>query len=172
MYIDPTGHWIIGLIIGLAVGLTITVTLAVANATDGEKLWAAALGGFINGIISGVGLAIGLAMAASGAGLAILAGGFIATASGFVGGMLGNATTQELSYGEVDWKVASVAGTINAATNLMIYAGMVIGKGYSTASSLIGRFVNNLSFDIIPISMSIYFGTLPMFNPNSLRGKL
>lgn len=175
MNVDPNGEFGITLALiigGILAGGVINGVIAGANAAEGEGFWSAALGGFINGVVSGIGLAAGLAVSAIGGLPFLIAGGVIATASGFIGGFLGNATTQAISYGDVDWKVASIAGAISAGTNLMMFIGLQTAGMSSTASSFLKRVAENLALDIIPLGVSFYLGTLPISNPNDLRGKI
>lgn len=175
MNVDPTGKSLIGclvlLIIGIVASGVINGVVAGANAAEGESFWSAFAGGFVNGVISGIGLAAGLAVAAIGGVGALIVGGIIATAVGFVGGFTGSVVTQSISYGSIDWKVAAIAGAISAGNNLLMFAGLSVAGVYSTAPKFLTRVMQNLLFDIIPVSMSVFWGTLPMLNPNDLRGK-
>ena len=176
MNVDPEGTSLLitlALILGgILVGSAINGVLAGTNATEDESFGSAFVGGFVNGLISGIGLAAGLALAATGGIPLLIAGGAIAVAGGFAGGVLGSAVTQKIAYGDVDWKVASIAGTISATTNFMLFAGLKTSGIYSVLNSFLKRLSENLAINIIPLSMSIYLGTLPMFNPHYLRGKL
>ena len=168
MNVDPTGKSLIGclvlLIIGIVASGVINGVVAGANAAEGESFWSAFAGGFVNGVISGIGLAVGLAIGG-------LPGALVATAIGFVGGFTGSVVTQSISYGSIDWKVAAIAGAISAGNNLLMFAGLSVAGVYSTAPKFLTRVMQNLLFDIIPVSMSVFWGTLPMLNPNDLRGK-
>ena len=168
MYVDPTGHEFISLLLiiaGIVGGGVVNGLIAGANAAEGESFGSAFLGGFVNGVISGIGLAWGLSVGGPvGLGIAII--------FGFGGGFLGSATTQAISYGNVDWKVAGISGALSAGTNLMLYIGLGVSDIYSTATNFLTRFAQNLAFDIIPFTMSFFLGTLPFFNPNELRGKI
>ena len=168
MYVDPTGHEFISLLLiiaGIVGGGVVNGLIAGANAAEGESFGSAFLGGFVNGVISGIGLAWGLSVGGPvGLGIAII--------FGFGGGFLGSATTQAISYGNVDWKVAGISGALSAGTNLMLYIGLLTSGMYSTATNFLTRFAQNLAFDIIPFTISFYLGTLPFFNPNELIGKI
>ncbi len=175
MNIDPTGRSLIAFLLilgGILVGGVVNGLIAGANAAEGESFGSAFLGGFITGVIGGVGLAAGLAIAASGGIGLFLLGGAVAAIGGFVGGFAGNVVSQSLSYGDIDYKVAAIAGGIGAATNLMMYVGMSVSGMYSTADIFISRFASNLVIDSIPLGIAVYLGTLPFINPNNLRGKL
>lgn len=175
MYVDPTGHEFISLLLiiaGIVGGGVVNGLIAGANAAEGESFGSAFLGGFVNGVISGIGLAAGLAVASLGGMPAIIAGGAIAVSLGFAGGTLGSVTTQAISYGNVDMKVALISGALSAGTNLILYTGLGVSDMYSTSVNFLTRFAENLAFDIIPFSMSFFLGTLPFFNPNELRGKI
>ncbi len=168
MNVDPTGHSLLAFLLilgGILVGGVVNGLIAGANAAEGESFGSAFLGGFITGVISGVGLAAGLAIGGVG-------GAVVAIIVGFAGGFIGNIVSQSLSYGDVDYKVAAIAGGISGATNLMAYVGLSISGMYSTADTFMARFVSNLAIDIIPLAMSVFIGTLPFINPNNLRGKL
>ena len=175
-YVDPTGHIVISSLLvaiaGIIAGATMSGLFAGANASEGESFGSAFLGGFLNGLLSGVGLAAGLAVAAIGTIPSLVVGGALALSGGFMGGFLGNAVTQAISYGDVDWKVSAIAGGISAGTNLLLFAGLYSASIYAINPKFISRFVNNLKFDIIPLMLSFYLGTLPIFNPNALRGKI
>ena len=175
MYVDPTGHEFISLLLiiaGIVGGGVVNGLIAGANAAEGESFGSAFLGGFVNGVISGIGLAAGLAVASLVGMPAIIAGGSIAVSLGFAGGTLGSVTTQAISYGNVDMKVALISGALSAGTNLILYTGLGVSDIYSTATNFLTRFAQNLAFDIIPFTMSFFLGTLPFFNPNELRGKI
>ena len=175
MNVDPTGHSLLAFLLilgGILVGGVVNGLIAGANAAEGESFGSAFLGGFISGVISGIGLAAGLAIAASGGIGLFLLGGAVATISGFVGGFVDNIVSQSLSYGDVDYKVAAIAGGIGAATNLVAYVGLSVSGMYSTSDMFMARFAGNLVLDIIPLAMAVFIGTLPFINPNNLRGKL
>lgn len=159
----------IAIAVGVVVGGVVNGVIAGANASEGESFWSAFLGGFINGVISGIGLAAGLAVAAIGGLPLLIVGGAIALTGGFLGGLLGNATSQAISYGKVDWKIAGIAGLIGAGTNLMMFVGLKVSGVFGASAKFLSRFAENLTFDMIPLSLSIYLGTLPIFNPNDLR---
>ena len=176
MYVDPSGHLVIsaliGIIAGVLTGATISGLFAGANASNGESFGSAFLGGFLNGLISGIGLAAGLAVAAIGTVPSLIIGGAVALSGGFMGGFLGNSVTQLISYGNVDWKISGFAGVISAGTNLVLFTSLFMSEIYAVNPKFFSRFVNNLKFDIIPTALSVYLSTLPMFNPNDLRGKI
>ena len=175
MNVDPTGKSLIGclvlLIIGIVASGVINGVVAGANAAEGESFWSAFAGGFVNGVISGIGLAVGLAVAVGGGIGALVVGGIIAAGFGFAGGVAGSAVTQKITYGEVDKNVALIAGAISAGNNLLMFAGLSVAGVYSTAPKFLTRVMQNLLFDVIPVSMSVFWGTLPMLNPNDLRDK-
>ena len=175
-YVDPTGHIVISSLLvaiaGIIAGATMSGLFAGANASEGESFGSAFLGGFLNGLLRGVGLAAGRAVAAIGTIPSLVVGGALALSGGFMGGFLGNAVTQAISYGDVDWKVSAIAGGISAGTNLLLFAGLYSASIYAINPKFISRFVNYLKFDIIPLMLSFYLGTLPIFNPNALRGKI
>ena len=176
MYVDPSGHIVISTIVGAIIGIVVSSAIsgffAGANAAEGESFGSAFLGGFVNGILSGIGLALGLAVAAVGGIPALIAGGLIAVGLGLVGGIIGSVTTQAISYGEVNWNVSLLAGVISAGINLMAFISLNVSGIFSTTSKFLSRFSENLKMDIIPFGISVYLGTLPMFNPNDLRSAI
>ena len=174
MNMDPSGHIILSLMAvlgGVLVSAAISGVLAGFNSTDNESFGAAFLGGFVNGLFSGIGLAAGLAIAAIGGALPLIFGGALALMGGFIGGVLGSATTQAISYGTVNWNMAKLSGYISAGTNLMAFIGLSLSGIFSMESKFVNRFLENLKFDMIPTAISVYFGTLPTFNLNDFRGR-
>lgn len=68
--------------------------------------------------------------------------------------------------------MARIAGIISGGFNLISFMGLHMSEMYSTAPKFLQRFAENLKFDIVPIGIAKYLGSLPMFSPNVVRGKI
>ena len=173
MYSDPTGHFgiVTMALIGIVASGLISGTINAITKSYEESILGSFVGGFFEGVVSATTLAIGIAIGTTtgGACYAIL-GGIVAIIGGFVGGKYGNAISQQISYGNVDWGITNVNGSISALMNLVSYVGLSVNKNVlSFASKGITRFLENVKPSIIGLSVSTYFGTLPKPNLNSYR---
>ena len=173
MYSDPTGHFgiVTMALIGIVASGLISGTINAITKSYEESILGSFVGGFFEGVVSATTLAIGIAIGTTtgGACYAIL-GGIVAIIGGFVGGKYGNAISQQISYGNVDWGITNVNGSISALMNLVSCVGLSVNKNVlSFASKGITRFLENVKPSIIGLSVSTYFGTLPKPNLNSYR---
>ena len=162
--IDPTGHFLVALLLalgGIVAGGLITGTVAAANRPKGESFGGAFLGGFIDGALGTLGIAAGLAI-----------GGFFGflatTVVSFVGGMLGNAAGQAVSFGRVDWRVSAIQGAFSAFSNAVAYIGLNFA-GLTTGSRWINRFVDSLKISDIGIAISVFLAYYSFPSPNGMR---
>ena len=175
MYTDPSGEfplWAVALF-GIFVSGVINGVVNVMTMSAGENAWGAFLGGFVEGSVSAAALAAGLAIGAytGGVGHAIL-GGAISVTFGFIGGKYGNAISQKISYGNVDWGVANINGGFAALTNLFSYVGLYINRDIlSTSSRLAIRFLDNIAPSTVGLGITVFFATLPKPNLNELRNE-
>ena len=173
MYTDPSGHvalWLLALIGVVASGIINGIYNMMA-ASDEEDLGGAFLGGFVEGALSAITLAVGLAIGAGtgGAGLAF-AGGLVATAGGFVAGLLGSAVSQKISYGNVDWSVASLNGAWAAMTNLSSYIVLMADPDILSASRNFGkRILENMAPSCVGLGVTVWFASQTKPNFNELR---
>ena len=104
MYTDRDGTFPVLIVLGsILLGGLISGAFAVASESDSNNYLGSFVGGFINGAIGTAGLAAALATGG-------LSGFGIAFASGFAGGFLGDVTSQQISYGNVDWTQSFIAG--------------------------------------------------------------
>lgn len=172
-YVDPDGHmalWALALI-GIAVCGLINGTVNTMTKMPEESAWGAFAGGFFEGAVSAAALAAGLAIGTftGGAGWAIL-GGAVAVTGGFIGGKYGNAISQQISYGNVDWEVANLNGGLAALTNLVSYAGLYVNKDILSTFDKLGiRFLENVGPSTVGLGMTAYIASLPKLNLNELR---
>lgn len=167
MYTDPTGTFLIGLLLaigGIIVGGLITGTVAAVNRSEGESFGGAFLGGFIDGAFGAFAIAVGLATGGI-AGLAVTAG------ISFIGGMLGNAVGQAISFGNVNWKVSAIQGTMSAFSNSIAYVCWGFA-GITTGNTWAKRFVDSLKLTDISVGISVFLAYYSFPNPNVLRGQL
>ena len=173
MYVDPDGHmalWALALI-GIAFSGLINGTLNTMTKMPEESAWGAFVGGFFEGAVSAAALAAGLAIGTftGGAGWVIL-GGTVAVTGGFIGGKYGNAISQQISYGNVDWGVANLNGGYAALTNLLSYAGLYMNKDILSTSGKLGiRFLENVGPSAVGLGMTAYIASLPKPNLNEFR---
>ena len=173
MHSDPSGYialWLLALI-GVVASGVINGISNMMSASDEENLWGAFLGGFVEGALSSVALAVGLSIGSltGGAGLAIV-GGIVATVGGFGAGVLGNAVSQKISYGNVDWGVACINGAWAAITNFTSYLGLVASPEIlSTASNFGKRILENMAPSSVGLGITTWFSSLPKPNFNEWR---
>ena len=173
MYADPDGHmalWALALI-GIAVCGLINGTVNAMTKMPEESTWGAFAGGFFEGAVSAAALSAGLAIGIfkGGAGWAIL-GGTVAVTGGFIGGKYGNAISQQISYGNVDWGVANLNGGFAAINNLVSYAGLYVNKDILSTSGKPGtRFLENVGPSVVGLGITAYLASLPKPNLNEFR---
>ena len=100
--------WALALIGITACGL-INGTMNVMTKMPEESAWGVFAGGLFEGTVSATALAAGLAIGTfTGDAGWVLLGGTVAVIGGFIGGKYGNAISQQISYGNVDWGVANL----------------------------------------------------------------
>ncbi len=191
-YVDPDGHmpkwaqWLVGGLIvvgtialaavtfgagaaiGVAASAVISGTMGVMTAQPGEDLVGSFLGGAITGAISTFAIAAGAtigALAFGGGALATVCGLGASFVGGFIAGMAGNAYSQKVSYGKVDWKVASVTGFFNGITSSVSSYVIMAAPLISTALKPSLYFKEALKFSLVGASVGVYLSSLiPNFN--------
>ena len=120
------------------------------------------VGGFFEGAVSAAALAAGLAIGTftGWAGWAIL-GGTVALTGGYIGGKYGNAISQQISYGNVEWGVANLNGCFSALINFVSYTGLYMNKDILSTSGKLGiRFIENVGPSVVGLGFSAYFASL------------
>jgi len=158
MYTDETGEGIGIILLGLLFCGIINGVLSVGNMAEGETAWGAFAGGFVNGVLSSIGLAVGVANG----------GWLIPLVLGFAGGFFGNALTQKISYGDVNWNIAAISGITNGLANVGMgviwnQTGLIDGK---TFGARVGQMVMP---SMISIGLSVYFANYVIPNFNNMR---
>ena len=161
MRIDPYGNSFLLVLGGVIIGGLISGISSAFSAAEGENRFGAFLGDFVNGAISTLGLAAAIATGGIG-------GFVIAAGTGFVGGLLGNATSQKVSYGDIQWDRALISGGINAFMNSFAFLGLS-QAGIYTGGTWMSRFVEAASLSALGAGVSGYFASLPIFNVNEGR---
>ena len=162
-YVDPNGTSFTALVLiifGIILSGIITGAVAAVTASPEESKGGAFLGGFVSGVFSASGIAIGAAIPVGKT--------FVATAMGFLGGLFGNAISQKISYGDVDWNLAAIAGGINALQNMLVFTGSSMA-GLLDGATPLERFENAAEPSLIGAGISTFVLTLPIPNVNSLR---
>ena len=162
MLTDETGEGILLALIGILASGAINGVVALMTKNETESAWGAFAGGFVTGAVSAIGLAAGLATGG-------ITGTALALLGGWSGGVLGNVTSQKISYGNVDMNVAYLNGGINAITTVVSYLALI---GLYPGVSWIGRFIDAASISEIGIGLSVFFATQNLPNLNDYRGKL
>ena len=179
MYVDENGNFAISTIISCIVGILLSGLLtglsSAANRLEDESFWGAFTSGFIDGAVGSLAVAAGLAISGP---LSIIAAVLI----GAVGGGLGNAVGQQISYGDVDfravWAQMAFSGiTAGVSTFALSMTGL-----FPRTGNFRKDFINNLSFFSSPdtpfnqrgvgmISLAItgFFSQYGFPNPNSIR---
>lgn len=139
--------------------------------SENDSAIGAFIGGFFEGAVSGAALALGLAIGTISGGVGyILLGGAIALVGGFIGGKYGNAITQQISYGNVDWVISNFNGIRSGVMNLYSYICFGMIKDIlSNSNRLIKRFVDNLFPSTLSVAISIHLGLLPKIFSNNNR---
>ena len=95
-------------------------------------------------------------------------GGFVA--GGFVAGLLGSAVSQKISYGNVDWSVASLNGAWAAMTNLSSYIVLMADPDILSASRNFGkRILENMAPSCVGLGVTVWFASQTKPNFNELR---
>ena len=166
MRVDPTGTifgWLL-VALGILIGGVIAGTAAAINRTEGESIVGAFFGGVIDGIFGTIGVAMGLAIGGP-------FGFLVAAGISFIGGFLGNAVNQAISFGEVDWKIAAIQGGISAVGNSLAFIGTKFA-GLTTGETWLKRFIDALKFSDIGIGISMFLTYYSFPNPNALKGKI
>lgn len=157
-----------GAAIGVAASAVISGTMGVMTAQPGEDLVGSFLGGAITGAISTFAIAAGAtigALAFGGGALATVCGLGASFVGGFIAGMAGNAYSQKVSYGKVDWKVASVTGFFNGITSAVSSYVIMAAPLISTALKPSLYFKEALKFSLVGASVGVYLSSLiPNFN--------
>ena len=164
MYSDPTGHSVIGILLAIAgvlVSGTINGFIAADSRPEGESYWGAFAGGFIDGAIGSIGVAAGLAFGA-------IPGFFVAAGISYVGGFVGSIVSQQISYGNVDFRVAAMQGGVSLLYNSVMYAGLATA-GIVAGVKWVSRFIDALKISGIGVSLSLYFANLSFPSMNYLR---
>ena len=173
MYSDPEGNMAL-LLAAIAGILASGLFVGFANATtksEEESFWGSFLGGFVEGSISALSLSIGLAVATGtgGVGLVIL-GGAISAVGGFIGGKYGNAVSQKISYGNVDWGIANINGFFSMISNVGLYLTLFANIDFlPNAKNLSQRILLNSKVSFIVFAMTSYFLSLPKMATNKDR---
>ena len=172
IYVDPTGHFalstvIIGALIWIAVCGLINGTVNVMTKMPEESVRGALVGGFFEGVVFAAVLAIGTFTGVAGW---VILGGIVAVTGGFIGGKYGNAISQKISYGNVDWGVENLNGGFAALTNLVSYTGLYMNKDILSTSDKLGiRFFKNVGLSVVGLGMTAYIASLPKPNLNKFR---
>ena len=164
MYSDPTGHSVIGILLAIAgvlVSGAINGFIAADSRPEGESYWGAFAGGFIDGAIGSIGVAAGLAFGA-------IPGFFVAAGISYVGGFVGSIVSQQISYGNVDFRVAAMQGGVSLLYNSVMYAGLATA-GIVAGVKWVSRFIDALKISGIGVSLSLYFANLSFPSMNYLR---
>jgi len=117
MHVDPSGESFLLILGAILVGGAIGGLGGILGAAEDEKWYGTFAGGFINGAIN----TLGLAAAISTGGTAVI---LWASGLGFLGGFLGNTTSQIISYEEYNLVIAVLSGGIFSASNLAAYWGI------------------------------------------------
>lgn len=136
-----------------------------------ESVWGALVGGFFEGVVSAAALAAGLAIGTfTGVAGWVILGGIVTVTGGFIGGKYGNAISQQISYGNVDWGVANLNGGFAALTNLVSYTGLYMNKDILSTFDKLGiRFFKNVGLSAVGLGMTAYIASLPKPNLNKFR---
>jgi len=96
----------------------------------------------------------------------------VAVGEAFIGGKYGNAASQQISYGNVDWGIANINGGFAAATILFCYLGFYVNKDFmSTAPKFGTRFLENAGPSSVAFGVTSYFGSLPKPSLNEYRSQ-
>ncbi len=141
----------------------ITGLSAAAGRAEDESFWGAFAGGFVDGAFGSVALAIGLATGG--------VGGFIATAGlSFMGGFIGNAVSQKISYGHVQIGLCFLQGGISAFANSFVYGGFLYAD-IIEGIRWIDKFGDALKISTVGIGLTSYVSYYSFPSVNKLRRK-
>ena len=135
--------------------------VAADSRLEGESYWGAFAGGFIDGAIGSIGVAAGLAFGA-------IPGFFVAAGISYVGGFVGSIMSQQISYGNVDFRVAAIQGGVSLLYNSVMYAGLA-SANIVAGVKWVSRFIDALKISGIGVSVSLYFANLSFPSMNYLR---
>lgn len=137
--IDPSGNSaILACLVSMALSGLITGLSAMANKREDESALGSFVGGFIDGTIGAVAISAGLAVGGVG-------GILLAVGIGAIGGALGNATGQLISYGDVNEKAVGIQAlysgmTAGFSTGILKMTGL-----FPKTGDFMTDFINNLS---------------------------
>ena len=139
---DPSGHvisWATALIgAGVGAALGAAGELVTSAITGEEVTWGKVAGAAASGAISGaiVGAAAG---AITGDVTGLLALGALGAAGGSLGGKYGNALTQKIDAGKIDWEQADQAGAMGAIGGAVGgFLGAGVGKAVTKVAGRLG----------------------------------
>ena len=164
MYTDRDGTFPVLIVLGsILLGGLISGAFAVASESDSNNYLGSFVGGFINGAIGTAGLAAALATGG-------LSGFGIAFASGFAGGFLGDVTSQQISYGNVDWTQSFIAGGISGTMNSLGNFGMHLAE-LMPVGTWGEKFVEAIAPTIATLSITNYLSSLTPSNLYQRKGK-
>ena len=166
-YVDENGNFgiLAGILLAIAGSLVcgaINGLAAMGSKEEDESNLGAFLGGFIDGAVGTLAVAAGVATG-GGAGIAIAAG------FSFLGGFLGNMTSQYISYGDFQPLPAFVQGGYSAVVNGFMCAGFSTA-GLTNSPKWIERFCDIAGVSVFGVSVSSYFAYYSL-NANKLRKK-
>jgi hypothetical protein len=84
----------------------------------------------------------------------------------------GNAISQKISYGDVEWERAIISGGINDSMTLVAFLGLS-QAGIFDGATWMNRFVDAVSISALSVGVSGYLASLPIPNVNGgrTRGK-
>src|SRR5690554_3982913 len=157
MYTDGDGTFPVLIIIGsIFLGGLISGAFAVASETNPNNYLGSFVGGFINGAIGTARLAAALATGGA-------AGLGIAFASGFAGGFLGDITSQQISYGNIDWVQSSISGVISGTMNSIGYLGLNVAD-LIPSGTWGEKFIEAIAPTIATLSITNYLASITPSN--------
>jgi len=172
-YVDPSGHSALLTIalIGIICSGLINGISNVFSISSEENVWGAFAGGFFEGIVTSASLAAGLTICIMSGGVGyMLLGGLIAFTGGFIGGKYGNALSQYISFGNVDWNIANINGILSGTVNIMLYTIFYANKSIlSNSNKFVIGFLENIQPSVVSLGISVLISSAPRPNINEYR---
>ena len=156
-----------GAAIGVGVSALISGAMSAMSAQEDEDILGAFLGGAITGAVSSIAIASGatLALYYGGGTVAMGLGMLSSFAIGTIGGMMGNAYSQNISYGTVDWKVSAVTGVLNGINSAVGTYAIVKVPLINVTNDPFKNFTESLGVSVLGSAIGVYLGSLiPNYN--------
>lgn len=154
-----------GAAIGVGVSALISGAMSAMSAQEDEGVLGAFLDGALTGAVSSIASGAALALYLGGGTVAMGLGMLSSFALGTIGGMMGNAYSQNISYGTVDWKVSAVTGVLNGINSAVGTYAIVKAPLIKATNDPFKNFTSSLGVSVLGSAIGVYLASLiPNYN--------